>query len=96
MEEKELAAGNVMEHPEGSLRWNAQLLLMRGDTPSIQQIADRLDGKPAQEQTVNVNSAARSNQSEDELRDYITTALLAHANTAAAAKAEKPDDKKLN
>src|SRR5438034_3318359 len=52
MEEKELAAGNVIQHPEGSLRWNAQLLLMRGDTPSIQQVADRLDGKPAQEQTV--------------------------------------------
>jgi hypothetical protein len=31
MEEKELAAGNVIQHPEGSLRWNAQLLLMRGD-----------------------------------------------------------------
>jgi hypothetical protein len=55
MEERELAAGNVMEHPQGSLRWNAQLLLRRGDTPSIQQIADRLDGKPAQEQAVHVS-----------------------------------------
>jgi hypothetical protein len=93
MEEKELAAGNVIQHPEGSLRWNAQLLLRRGDTPSIQQIADRLDGKPAQEQTVNV-SDGRTNLSEAELRDYIAAALLASANAAATAKADKPDEKK--
>jgi hypothetical protein len=96
MEEKELAAGNVIQHPEGSLRWNAQLLLRRGDTPSIHQIADRLDGKPAQEQAVHV-SDGRTNQSEAELRDYIAAALLASANAAATAKADKPDEKtKLN
>jgi hypothetical protein len=85
MEEKELAAGNVMEHPQGSLRWNAQLLLMRGDTPSIQQIADRLDGKPAQEQTFNVDNSAQSHATEAELREYITAALLASANAAVAS-----------
>ena len=45
MEEKELAAGNVQRHEKGSLRWNAQQLLMRGTEASIKEIADRLDGK---------------------------------------------------
>lgn len=48
MEEKELAAGVVIDHPKGSLRWNAQQLLMRGTDPAVKEIADRLDGKPAQ------------------------------------------------
>lgn len=48
MEEKELAAGAVIEHPKGSLRWNAQQLLMRGEDGSIKEVADRLDGKVAQ------------------------------------------------
>jgi hypothetical protein len=96
MEEKELAAGNVIQHPEGSLRWNAQLLLRRGDTPSIQQIADRLDGKPAQDTAVNINNSS-DHRTEAELRDFIAAALLASANAAATAKADKPDEKtKLN
>jgi hypothetical protein len=34
--------------PVGSLRWNARQLLMCGDLPAIRELADRLDGKPAQ------------------------------------------------
>lgn len=48
MEEKELAAGNLLEHPKGSLRWNAQQLLIKGNETSIREVGDRLDGKPAQ------------------------------------------------
>lgn len=48
MEEKELAAGRVLEHPIGSLRWNAQRLLTGGEVQSVRELADRLDGKPAQ------------------------------------------------
>jgi ABC transporter substrate binding protein len=57
-----------------SLRWNAQLLLMRGDTPSIQQVADRLDGKPAQESSVSINDVY-DNMTEAELRDFIVSAI---------------------
>ncbi len=45
MEEKELAGGNKLDHPPGSLRWNAQNLLLIGKPDSIREIADRLDGK---------------------------------------------------
>lgn len=48
MEEKELAAGTVIDHPKGSLRWNAQRLLMEGTPASMKEVGDRLDGKPAQ------------------------------------------------
>lgn len=48
MEEKELAAGNKIDHPPGSLRWNAQQMLLRGQDASIKEIADRLDGKVPQ------------------------------------------------
>jgi hypothetical protein len=93
MEEKELAAGNVIQHPEGSLRWNAQLLLMRGDTPSIQQIADRLDGKPAQESNVSISDVYEK-MTDAELRDFIVAAVI---GTQRAASEEKPDEKaKLN
>lgn len=48
MESIALANGEVIQHPPGSLRWNAQQLLMRGETASIKEVGDRLDGKPAQ------------------------------------------------
>jgi hypothetical protein len=89
MEEKELAAGNVIQHPEGSLRWNAQLLLMRGDTPSIQQIADRLDGKPAQESSVSINDV-RDNMTDAELREFIASAIA--GTNAGGNGAAEPDD----
>jgi hypothetical protein len=54
MEEKALEQGDIANHPKGSLRWNAQRLLMLGEPPSIKEVADRLDGKPAQESTVTV------------------------------------------
>jgi hypothetical protein len=48
MEEKELEKGIVTKHPKGSLRWNAQKLLLEGSHQSIKEVADRLDGRPAQ------------------------------------------------
>ena len=50
MEEKALEQGDIANHPKGSLRWNAQRLLMLGEPPSIKEVADRLDGKPARDQ----------------------------------------------
>ena len=47
-EEKELEKGVVVKHPKGSLRWNAQKLLLEGSHQSIKEVADRLDGRPAQ------------------------------------------------
>jgi ribosomal protein L18E len=46
-----------------------------GDMAAIKELADRLDGKPAQDTTVNV-SHTRSDQSDDELRAYILSAVL--------------------
>lgn len=40
--------GDPCEALPGSLRWNARQLLVRGDVPSIREIADRLDGKVPQ------------------------------------------------
>lgn len=48
MEQAALAKGEIIKHPEGSLRWNAQCLLMKGEIPAIREIADRLDGKVPQ------------------------------------------------
>lgn len=48
MESRALENGERAEHPEGSLRWNAQRLLMLGDASSFREIADRLDGKVPQ------------------------------------------------
>ena len=71
------------------MRWNAQLPLMRGDTPSIQQVADRLDGKPAQESSVSIDDI-HDNMTEAELRTFIASAIagtLSGGNGAA-----EPDD----
>lgn len=48
MESKALENGERLDHPEGSLRWNAQRLLMLGDASAFREIADRLDGKVPQ------------------------------------------------
>ena len=48
MERLALEAGEVLKHPAGSLRWNAQRLLMSGELPSIKELGDRIDGKVAQ------------------------------------------------
>jgi hypothetical protein len=77
LEEKELAAGNVIQHPEGSLRWNAQQLLRRGDSVSITQIADRLDGKPAQESTMTIEHKRNAT-------DWTRAELVAFLNDACA------------
>lgn len=48
MECKALESGDKIEHPEGSLRWNAQQLLTLGKPDAIREVADRLDGKVPQ------------------------------------------------
>ena len=51
MEQAALAMGDRIEHPPGSLRDLAQVLLLKGhggDTAAIKETADRLDGKPPQ------------------------------------------------
>jgi hypothetical protein len=47
--ESELAEqGEPCTAKEGSLRWNARQLLLKGDVQTIRELADRLDGKPTQ------------------------------------------------
>lgn len=41
--------GDPCDALPGSLRWNARQLLQQGDVQSIREVADRLDGKPAQQ-----------------------------------------------
>ena len=48
MEAIALHNGEKLEHPEGSLRWNAQIQLLKGSEAAIREIADRLDGKVPQ------------------------------------------------
>jgi hypothetical protein len=48
LEATALANGELIEHPKGSRRWNAQRLLMNGEVPAVREIADRLDGKVPQ------------------------------------------------
>jgi hypothetical protein len=48
MEALALARGEKADHPAGSLRANAQLLLLKGDVAAIREIADRLDGRVPQ------------------------------------------------
>lgn len=48
MEAAALEQGQRVDHPLGSLRWNAQRLLIAGEVPAIKELGDRLDGKPAQ------------------------------------------------
>jgi hypothetical protein len=43
-----LRGGEKANHPAGSLRANAQILLLKGDVPAIREIADRLDGRVPQ------------------------------------------------
>jgi hypothetical protein len=47
--ESELAErGEPCTAKEGSLRWDARQLLLKGDVQTIRELADRLDGKAAQ------------------------------------------------
>lgn len=48
MEAAALEAGELVDHPKGSLRWNAQRLLINGEVQGIRETADRLDGKVPQ------------------------------------------------
>jgi hypothetical protein len=60
-----------------------------GDIAAIKELADRLDGKPAQESTVSINDV-RDNMTDAELRTFIASAIagtLSGGNGAA-----EPDD----
>jgi hypothetical protein len=56
---------------------------------AIKELADRLAGKPAQEQTVNVNDA-RDQQTEAELRDFMISAIV--GTISCGDGAAEPDD----
>jgi hypothetical protein len=56
---------------------------------AIKELADRLAGKPAQEQTVNVNDA-RDQQTEAELRDFMISAIA--GTISCGDGAAEPDD----
>ena len=45
-----------------------------GDIAAIKELADRLDGKPAQESTVSINDV-RDNMTDAELRTFIASAI---------------------
>jgi hypothetical protein len=59
-----------------------------GEAWAVQQVADRLDGRPAQESTLTVRSELDS-MSEHELRDFIRRELAA-GGAGGAAAAEQP------
>lgn len=44
---------------KGSLRWNARQLLEQGDVQAIREIADRLDGRPAQSVDIDSTTTLR-------------------------------------
>lgn len=76
LEMKALENGEVIEHPKGSLRWNAQMLLMKGEINSIREAADRLDGKVPQA-IVGDDDEAPIRVVSDEERARALSALLA-------------------
>ncbi len=95
MEALALANGELIEHPKGSLRWNAQRLLIAGETPSIREIADRFDGRVAQ--TIAGDSeldpiAHQFDNITDEQRAQAVAALLAKATNGHAATDTAIDD----
>jgi hypothetical protein len=47
LEIKALGEGRPEGHPKGSLRWNAQRLLTKGEMSTIKEVADRVDGRVA-------------------------------------------------
>lgn len=65
-----------------------------GEAWAIQQVADRLDGKPAQESTVNVNDQ-RDRMSDAELRELIASAI-AGAVSGGNGAAKPQDTAQLN
>jgi hypothetical protein len=84
MEAKALEAGEVIDHPRGSLRWNAQKLLLQGDVKAIREVADRLDGK--------VPHAIVRDDSEDPIRmDDLTDEQRLRALQVLLAKVQARD-----
>lgn len=63
---------------------------MNGDAWAISMVADRLDGKPAQESTVNVNDG-RDRMTDVELRSLIAAAVAGTVSSGnGAAKSDDP------
>jgi hypothetical protein len=74
----------VPDHPAGKrkLRRIAEKLVdaaLDGQSWAIQQVADRIDGKPAQESTVNVNE---KREATDWTREGLLALLEKHGNPA--------------
>lgn len=88
MECAALANGELIEHPAGSLRSQAQALCLKGaggDVPAITQVADRLDGKPAQESMVTIDHKRdASDWARHELVAFLDDATAGRKGTPAA------------
>jgi hypothetical protein len=85
MEKAALDAGEVIDHPRGSLRWNAQRLLMNGELGSFKEIADRLDGKVPQAIVGDDEHAPIQVAASDEERVKALQALLQKAGGKGVA-----------
>lgn len=59
--------GDACDALPGSLRWNARQLLTKGDTASIKELADRLDGKAMQAVDLAVNRKRLTEMTDEEL-----------------------------
>lgn len=90
MERLALEAGEIVEHPPGSLRWIAQRALLRAgtETAAMNMVADRLDGKVPQAIVGDDEHAPVrvEDEASTEWRAKCVAVLL------AAAKLGKPDE----
>lgn len=70
------------------LRSIARALLSKaeeGDLQAIQQVADRLDGKPAQESTVTIEKRDAFDWTREEIEQRLAESLAGHADAGNAA-----------
>ena len=66
---------------------------LEGQSWAIQQVADRIDGKPAQESTVNVKE---KREASDWTREELMAILAKHVKRDDEAKATAPSTDSLN
>jgi hypothetical protein len=87
MEAKALEAGEIIEHPTGSLRWIAQRQLLRAgeETAGFNVVADRLDGKVPQAIVGDDEHAPIQVAASDEERVKALQALLQKASGKGVA-----------
>ena len=64
-----------------------------GESWAIQQVADRIDGKPAQESTVNINE---KREASDWTREELMAILSKHVKRDDEAKPTAPSTDSLN